>query len=81
MELRTRMFDVMINSVLCYGSPVWCTELIPRHFGRYNLGKVRAFELLHQRYLRFSLGMNRCAPLMFLYFVSGRYPIVVFLIL
>lgn len=74
------MYDVMINSILTYGSPSWSTEVIPRSYGRYNKGNIRAFELLHQRYLRFALGVNRYAPNISLYFLSGRMPVMVFLI-
>lgn len=79
-ELRLRLFEVMVTPIITYANPCWSPDVIPRHFGRYNKGKLRMMELIHQGYLRFALGANGFSPIISLYLLSGKLPIVVFLL-
>ena len=72
------LFDHLIKPILTYGSDVWGYFLLQGNNG-LDMEKLIKLDIekCHQKFLRYSLGVDRKAPTIGIYGETGRYPIVI----
>ena len=70
------LFDHVVKPVLIYGADI-CGHRMTKCKTLYNEIVNDIFEKCHLKFLRYTLGVNKYAPILGLYKEAGRYPIYI----
>ena len=71
------LFDHLVKPVLSYGSDIWGSFLVKGATIDFTKLIKCDLEKCHQMFLRFSIGINKKAPLIGLYGETGRIPLAI----
>lgn len=69
------LFDHLVKPIMTYGSEIWGPFTLNGKDINFNKIITKEFEKCHQKFLRFSIGLNKRTPIIGLYGETGRYPI------